>query len=208
MATAFVYFIRGGDLIKIGTSANPAGRLREMQTGNAMELSLIGTFQGGRRQERELHMRFAHLRVRGEWFRAEEDLQKEIDRLISSAPMVVEQELEESDEDSIYHEESFSMFNTAWAHFLKVRITFYPNESPMGPRVQSWFEEAYSIGCGGNFALEFLLRAGNSLHGKSDDEQRRLLIAVALIDAEFCFNVSDLAEKWARETGAPWPPVG
>lgn len=65
-----VYFIRStgfGD-VKIGTSADPRARLRDLQTGNAEELSLIRVIDGGEAEERWLHDRFREHRVRGEWF--------------------------------------------------------------------------------------------------------------------------------------------
>lgn len=66
-----VYFIQVGDagLVKIGVSSNPLVRLASLQTSHSDELRLIGTMPGKRSKERELHDRFASLRVRGEWFR-------------------------------------------------------------------------------------------------------------------------------------------
>jgi hypothetical protein len=66
-----VYLIASEDsgLIKIGSAANPVTRLRSLQTGSAERLHLVCTLEGSRVEEAELHRRFAHLRVRGEWFR-------------------------------------------------------------------------------------------------------------------------------------------
>lgn len=72
---AKVYYIAVGDRVKIGASINPASR--------ALALSLrpenvAATEQGGFPKERERHEQFAHLRISGEWFRAEPDLMAHI----------------------------------------------------------------------------------------------------------------------------------
>ncbi|WP_435844243.1 GIY-YIG nuclease family protein [Streptomyces griseoluteus] len=56
----------GSSAVKIGTSADPEGRLRSLQTGQPVELSLLWTCDGD--YERALHARFAEYRIRGEWF--------------------------------------------------------------------------------------------------------------------------------------------
>lgn len=58
-----VYFAQLGDLIKIGVSVAPETRAR------ALNAELLHVEDGGREREDELHSAFAHLRVRGEWFR-------------------------------------------------------------------------------------------------------------------------------------------
>jgi hypothetical protein len=72
-----VYFIRrqvGRGAVKIGYARNPAARLAELQTGSDARLEIIATLPGGQVVERALHVRFAHLRLRGEWFRYSGDL--------------------------------------------------------------------------------------------------------------------------------------
>lgn len=69
-----VYFIRAADAIKIGFSIDPPGRLASLQTSNPEDLHLMGAVRGTTADERELHVMFCHLRLRGEWFRAEEEL--------------------------------------------------------------------------------------------------------------------------------------
>jgi len=67
-----IYFIQacGGDnLIKIGVSRAPATRFSSLLTASPVELELLLVMPGTRRQEQDLHRRFAHARVRGEWFR-------------------------------------------------------------------------------------------------------------------------------------------
>jgi len=58
-----VYIAELGGLLKIGVSVNPVARCRNLHA------VLLHTELGGPRRERELHRRFAHLRVRGEFFK-------------------------------------------------------------------------------------------------------------------------------------------
>ncbi len=58
-----IYFARKGDLIKIGFSANPQKRLREI---GARPIRIM---DGGFEIERALHDRFRASHVGGEWFR-------------------------------------------------------------------------------------------------------------------------------------------
>jgi hypothetical protein len=76
-----VYFLRDGDHIKIGTSANVPVRILGGQTMNPRELVLIGSVPGDRRLEADLHLKFRHLHVRGEWFAATPELLAFIDGL-------------------------------------------------------------------------------------------------------------------------------
>lgn len=66
----WVYFVLSGDAVKIGfTDTRPDIRLKALQTGNPQELVLVGAIKGRSGLERTLHQAFAHLRIRGEWFR-------------------------------------------------------------------------------------------------------------------------------------------
>jgi hypothetical protein len=69
-----VYFVRAGDAIKIGRTANLAARLRALATASAAPLELLAAVPGGRGREAQEHRRWRHLRLRGEWFRADEAL--------------------------------------------------------------------------------------------------------------------------------------
>lgn len=79
---SFVYFIRGGDYIKIGKADNPAVRFAQLQLGGVImpagvrpsEIKMVGLERGGREREAELHRKFARARVAGEWFDANESL--------------------------------------------------------------------------------------------------------------------------------------
>ena len=70
----YVYFIHGGDRIKIGYSRDPEERLSTLQTSTADHLQIIGSIVGDKSKERSLHEQFGHLKIRNEWFRPEADL--------------------------------------------------------------------------------------------------------------------------------------
>jgi hypothetical protein len=65
-----VYFIRDVETryIKVGIAVNVRARLKQLQTGNASRLELLGAIPGGLVREQELHRRWAQYRGRGEWF--------------------------------------------------------------------------------------------------------------------------------------------
>ncbi len=76
---AKVYFIQSGKggPIKIGTTAySVASRMARLQTGSFDTLRLLGTIPGYFDVERQLHERFARVRMRtrGEWFRPCQEL--------------------------------------------------------------------------------------------------------------------------------------
>lgn len=73
-----VYFVRMGDLIKIGTTSNLLQRIQ----GLSLTMGhVLATEPGGYMREQELHGRFAALREHGEWFRAEPELLAYIDAI-------------------------------------------------------------------------------------------------------------------------------
>lgn len=65
-------------MIKIGRSANPAGRVAELQNSSPVPLNLLGIIDED--VERKLHQQFAHLRSHGEWFQPLEPLRKFIEK--------------------------------------------------------------------------------------------------------------------------------
>lgn len=74
-----------GGFVKIGTTTNNVKhRLAIMQVANARTLVLRREIPGN--VERELHARFAHLRVRGEWFRVDDELEA---FMLSDEPVTV-----------------------------------------------------------------------------------------------------------------------
>lgn len=74
--SASVYFIRAetGGPIKIGWAFDPAKRRRELQNASPVPLVIVGTIQGGPAKESDLHKKFRHLRLHGEWFLSEPEL--------------------------------------------------------------------------------------------------------------------------------------
>jgi hypothetical protein len=77
----WVYFIRGGDMIKIGTAKCVRSRLAELQVGSPVILELLLAIPGSRDLERHLHIQHQALRAHGEWFRAEGPLLNHIERI-------------------------------------------------------------------------------------------------------------------------------
>ncbi len=67
--TGEIYFARLSDLIKIGFTTNLAERMKDIP-----HEALLGTKPGTMEDERRCHAAFNHLRVKGEWFRAEPEL--------------------------------------------------------------------------------------------------------------------------------------
>lgn len=68
------YFIRAtGGMHKIGKSANPEERLKDLQCANPKRLVLAAVVDGD--FEKRFHDHFHSIRVRGEWFRPSNRLQ-------------------------------------------------------------------------------------------------------------------------------------
>lgn len=65
-----VYLIRAGENgpVKIGRASDPAQRLSDLQTAHWETLRLIRVWEGDAAEESALHLQFADLRIRGEWF--------------------------------------------------------------------------------------------------------------------------------------------
>ena len=68
--TGFVYFIEGGDLIKVGYSVEPEKRIKSLKTGSPIPLTLLGYIRGTRALEGRLHRALASSWSHGEWFQA------------------------------------------------------------------------------------------------------------------------------------------
>lgn len=73
-----VYFIHcpATGRVKIGHAKDPAQRLKDLQTGSASVLAILGTVPGAAAEEGRLHQRFADLRQQGEWFAAGDSLKE------------------------------------------------------------------------------------------------------------------------------------
>ena len=69
-----VYFIRSGELIKIGTTVCLPSRIDDLATHGPDLPEILLVVPGGHAEERQVHALFAAERVRGEWFRPSEAL--------------------------------------------------------------------------------------------------------------------------------------
>lgn len=69
-----VYAVRHRDAVKIGFTDNVRKRFLNLLSLASEPLQFIGHMPGGRDVEAHLHARFSELRLRAEWFRADEKL--------------------------------------------------------------------------------------------------------------------------------------
>ena len=81
-----LYFIRSGQYVKIGVSANPWQRLAEFQTANPEPLEMLAVGPGDYGFESELHRLFGEHRGAGEWFRDNERIRAVVDFMRSTFP--------------------------------------------------------------------------------------------------------------------------
>jgi hypothetical protein len=81
-----IYFLQSpeGGPVKIGTSLRLSSRLKTLGKEQGQALQVLGITKGEQRREKELHGRFAHLRIQGEWFQPGPELLRFIRR--SSQP--------------------------------------------------------------------------------------------------------------------------
>lgn len=87
-SSAFVYFVLNVDsnAIKIGMAKDIDKRLKSLQTSSPAKLQLLKAIQvAGIKEaaelESKLHRNFAHLRITGEWFKAEKELFDYLEKL-------------------------------------------------------------------------------------------------------------------------------
>lgn len=78
-----IYFLKGlsTGLIKIGTTRDLATRMRVLQSQGGQRLEVLVRLDGGHREERAIHERFAAWRAIGEWFLDAGDIREYIDWL-------------------------------------------------------------------------------------------------------------------------------
>lgn len=81
--TEFVYFARAGEYVKIGFSGWPEKRMKSIQTGCPLAITLQAKMPGTLKTELATKRRFSEYRVRrnGEWFRYEGELKVFIESL-------------------------------------------------------------------------------------------------------------------------------
>lgn len=83
--TSNVYFIGCEQAIKIGVAKCVNKRFATLQTHSPSKLEVLAVIEGGRKEEREYHARFAAHRLHGEWFAPHPDILAEITRLTTPA---------------------------------------------------------------------------------------------------------------------------
>lgn len=71
-----VYFVQStaGGPVKIGWSASPERRVKDLECGSPFPLRILAMIPGNATTEGALHKRFAAHRLRGEWFAPHTDL--------------------------------------------------------------------------------------------------------------------------------------
>lgn len=69
-----IYFLRCEQFVKIGFTQALSTRLRSLEGANPMPISVIHTMPGGVDDEASLLLKFAHLKHRGEWFAATQEI--------------------------------------------------------------------------------------------------------------------------------------
>lgn len=85
----FIYLIqaKNSNRFKIGIAADPANRLRQLQTGSPQKLELKAVVIGNRNTEFSFHKKLWKYNCGGEWFEIPTDKQNEIFELfIQSSP--------------------------------------------------------------------------------------------------------------------------
>lgn len=70
----WTYFVRVNDAIKIGSASNFKDRLSALQTAHEKPLDVLAVLPAALVDEYKTHQLFAHLRIRGEWFRVDREL--------------------------------------------------------------------------------------------------------------------------------------
>jgi T5orf172 domain. len=150
MKQKFVYFIKGGDSVKIGMANDVRRRLNDLQVGSPIELQLIGIMLGGRTVELRLHERFKAHRLNGEWFRLSPELEQFIDDVASpnlqcgfefTAPTLVNafdktlDKLAEQFGQRITH--VISTFSTVTMLLHKLRLSAGTSENPVLPHLDN-----------------------------------------------------------------------
>jgi len=81
-----VYFVEavGTNRIKIGITTNLSRRFYSLETDSPYKLNLIYAFPGYRNKEKEIHEKFKHLCVKGEWFKYADEIKDYILKLSST----------------------------------------------------------------------------------------------------------------------------
>lgn len=84
----FLYFIKAGDNVKIGTSSNVDRRAKQIQTGNPNKVEKLAEFEGFAEREAGIHKELSDIHVNGEWFKFGEKIKWVIDALTQRKRMI------------------------------------------------------------------------------------------------------------------------
>jgi predicted GIY-YIG superfamily endonuclease len=70
MSKSYVYLLLDGMNYKIGITTNMDNRIKELQTGNSRNISVVFYYpiNSAQKMEAMLHRKYKKKRVRGEWF--------------------------------------------------------------------------------------------------------------------------------------------
>ena len=79
--SSFYYAIVGDQKVKIGLSADPVGRVMQIQTNIPFKIELVGFVAANCNQEREIHKMLSPWRLLGEWFKLEGPVVNFVDAL-------------------------------------------------------------------------------------------------------------------------------
>jgi hypothetical protein len=71
----FVYFVRCGDFVKIGSSQWPEYRMKFLQVASPLPMTMIAKFPGYLGHELNAHRQVKQHRHRGEWFHWHPDVE-------------------------------------------------------------------------------------------------------------------------------------
>lgn len=86
----FIYILKSGTYYKIGIAKDVAQRLRNLQTGNPIEIALVSAafFEGAPRFESKLHEAFSEYRTRGEWFELPPDKLEDLIEILENRDFI------------------------------------------------------------------------------------------------------------------------
>jgi hypothetical protein len=83
---SLVYYLRFGNVVKIGFTSNPVGRWKALRYRWQSEFEVLVAEPGGKDQEKLRHKQFVALRGQGELFLYEQPLVDHINTLIKETP--------------------------------------------------------------------------------------------------------------------------
>jgi hypothetical protein len=81
-----VYFISSPDKIKVGYSTQFELRLTQLRRDSFDDLEVLGTIEAGRNIEAAIHARLLPHKIKGEWYKKNEDVQSLIRAILDDGP--------------------------------------------------------------------------------------------------------------------------